>query len=96
MNKDKDDAAYIKGSDNVIGAVLTGRSKFGIKNGTLHEFEDDFHFVKRVLTKTSRGYRWSRGGMVFGHYFHDVIFITEKEAKDYEHKLRKEYKNETT
>ena len=41
------------------------------------------------------GWRWkSEHGMVFGQFFHDVKFITEAEAKDYEKQVRAEFKKE--
>lgn len=91
----RDNPFYKRGEDNIVTNIVTQRTKYGIKNGHLMVFSDDFCSVEKTLERTARGYRWNnQWGMVMGAFFHNVKFISEAEAIAYEKELRAARKKE--
>lgn len=78
-----------KAQSNATEALVNGK-RFGIKSGTLMEFNISTGEILRILVNGKNGTRWTTKncGIVFAPYFYDVKFLTASEAKEFEKAMK--------
>lgn len=74
-----------KAQNNATEALINGK-RFGVKSGTLMEFNISTGEILRMLVDG----KWTTKncGIVFAPYFHDVRFLTALEAKEFEKAIK--------